>query len=194
MKITLDTNSLIDLNNGGIAAQEIQKLIDLHTQGEIQLRIVGISASERTSTGGYLSNFSDFQHWIEGLGLKDIEILKPFAIFDITYFDWSIWSDEEMSQLEEKVFTTLFPNINPNLLQYFEANGVPPDNQHLLRKWKNAKCDSVAYWCHIYYKGDIFVTRDKNFHRSKKGHLLSLGGKDILLPSELLEFLTNQGS
>ena len=42
-------------------------------------------------------------------------------------------------------------------------------------KWRNAICDVQALWSHIHAGNDVFVSRDRNFHKaSKLPKLLSL--------------------
>jgi hypothetical protein len=48
--------------------------------------------------------------------------------------------------------------------------------------------DVLSMWCHIYCNGDIFVTGDNHFHKSKKPQLIKLGAKQILKPNEVLAF------
>ena len=50
--------------------------------------------------------------------------------------------------------------------------------------WRNAKCDVQAIWSHVNARRDVFVTGDKNFHRSQnKKRLLELGARRIEEPN-----------
>jgi hypothetical protein len=47
----------------------------------------------------------------------------------------------------------------------------------------------LIMWSHIWYKGDIFVTRDKRFLNTKKPELVKLGANEILCPDEAVSIL-----
>lgn len=187
MKVTLDTNCLISVEERDLRTAHIKQLYKYHQLGKIVLQIVGISASEKTIKGTYLQNFSQFQEWIHKLSFDDVEILKPIAVFDITFWDWGIFADDKMIDLEKRIFSILFPKIPYNLKDYCDQNGVKIDDKKFLAKWKNAKCDVLAYWSHIYHGGGIFVTYDNNFRKqSKKADLIALGATDILTADEVI--------
>jgi len=58
------------------------------------------------------------------------------------------------------------------------------------RLWKNAKCDVLALWSHIWYGSGIFVTGDNNFlKKTKKPALITLGAGEIAKPEEVISGL-----
>lgn len=58
------------------------------------------------------------------------------------------------------------------------------------RKWKNAKCDVLAIWSHAFRKRQVFVTTDRNFHKtSKKSRLIGLGAGRIETPASAVSLL-----
>ena len=63
-------------------------------------------------------------------------------------------------------------------------------SENLDPTWRNAVCDVKSMWSHIWYKGDIFVTSDGNFLRSKKDPLIGLGAKAILRAEEAVTATT----
>jgi len=68
---------------------------------------------------------------------------------------------------------------------YCRTRNLKPENKEAWQKWVNKKCDVLAMWSHIWNKGDIFVTRDKDFHRKmKKQKLIELGAGEILMPKQ----------
>jgi hypothetical protein len=58
----------IDLEQITPVALYLQRLIFLHNNQKINLRIAAISASERKSDGTYASNFAEFQQKIAAVG------------------------------------------------------------------------------------------------------------------------------
>ncbi len=186
MKVTLDTNCIIDLEENRPAAPFVKTLIDLHNNRSINLRVVAISASERKPNGIYASNFAEFQQKIAAVGLEDIEILHPIAYLDVTFLDWCLLADDQMVQLERKIHEVLFPSIDFDYGEYCKKQGLDPDNSgEMGQTWRRAKCDVQALWSHINAGGDIFVTSDRNFRKQTKKHrLIALGAGDILTPHD----------
>jgi hypothetical protein len=186
MKVTLDTNCVIDLEENRPAAPFVKRLIELHNNRSINLRVVAISASERKPNGIYASNFAEFQQKIAAVGLEHIEILRPIAYLYVTFLDWCLAADDQMVQLERKIHEVLFPSINFDYGEYCKKYGLDPDNSgEIGQKWRRKKCDVQALWSHINAGGDIFVTSDEDFSKqTKKSQLIALGAGDILTPQE----------
>ena len=197
MKITLDHNLLIDLETTQAANDELQQLVAFHDSGQITIRVVGIGASERLKDKTYALTFSTFQDRVRRLSQREFEILKPLGYWNITYWDWCIWGGEGTpeSELERKIHTVLFPEIEFKWQDFARANGVDHDQavqsqSREWQKWRNRKCDVLAMWCHIYYAGDAFITTDDHFHQAtKKPALISLGAKSILYPTEVVSMI-----
>ena len=184
-KLTLDTNCLIDVEEGRPAALSIKSLWDAHDDGKIQVRLVGISASERQPGGIFAPTIEVFLSKVEALGVGHLDILKPVGIWDVTYWDWMLWGPEGAEELLQEIHAILFPNMPFDYADYCMSAGINPKDEPLDGKWRNARCDVVALWTHIYYGGDVFITSDQNFHRAmKKPRLIALGAGDIMKPDE----------
>ena len=192
LKLTLDTNCLIDLELNEGAAAELRQLLALHDTELVALAVPGIGASERLPTGTYAPTFEQFHRRLRSLSAREIEILKPLAYYDITYWDWCVYAGDDLLILEEKIHRILFPRNDFALKPESARTGLGPDGSTAswaqeLVKWRNRKCDTLGMWCHIHYQADGFVTRDGNFHkRSKKPQLIKLGAKLILSPEEAI--------
>ena len=186
MKITLDHNCLIALEKNESEAPYIKKLIAMHDDKKVIIRVVGIGASERLPGGTYAANFDEFKKRIAAVGLAHVEILQPISYWDITFWDWGIWSDDQMIQLERKIHGVLFPNIEFDYALFYQRKGLNPSSKEIDRRWRNAKCDVLTIWSHIYYGGDIFVTNDipAFLRKTKKARLIAVGAGDILTPQE----------
>jgi len=95
-----------------------------------------------------------------------------------------MWASKETEALIIKIHSILFDSSVK-----FES-----DDYENLTKWKNEKCDVLMFWSHIYYQKDVFITRDKNFHKqSKKKDLIKLGAKSILTPKEAFVYFSKLG-
>lgn len=187
MNVTLDTNCLIDIEEDRESAIYLRQLINWH-RNKINLRVVGISASERQPNGSIAKTFKEFKQKLCKIGLDDVEILKPMGYISICYFDWAIISDEKMQNDELSIHNILFPDIEFKYKDYCLKKQINPLETKVDWKWLNAKCDVQVLWSHIHYGGGILVTSDNNFHKESKKPLLSaLGVGDILTPKDALK-------
>lgn len=189
MKITLDTNCLISLRNDDGEHREIRALVDMHPN-QIILCIPAIAASENQRGGRLHKNFAQFQQFLAQIGCERCELLNPMAYLDVSYLDHAILSDDQMISVEREIHDVLFPNIPFRYSEYCRRFGLNPRTEAIDRKWRRAKCDVQAMWCHMHYSGDIFATQDGNFHKvTKKARLVALGAQEILKPSNCLSRL-----
>lgn len=189
MNVTLDTNCIIDLEEDRPPAAALHDLISRHEQGVICLRVAGISASERQPGGHYAPNFGLFRQKLANVGLDGVEILKPIGYWGMTHYEWCLWTNDNLVELERQIHSILFPKIEFAYTDNCASRHVMDTNQ-VDRKWRNAKCDVLAMWCHIYYEGHIFVTSDPNFWKPKKKVALQmLGAGNIAPPNEALRIV-----
>jgi len=192
--VTLDTNCLIDLEQGGKDARAILALVATHRAGGIDLRLPAISASERQPGGRHLTNFSEFQARVDAAGLGGLRLIEPLAYTDISFWDFCVLGDDAMATLERQIHEILFPNIEFLYVDYCRARGLDPQPAPPDRKWRNAKCDVPVAWSHIYHRGDMLVTNDSQFHKATKKPLLTaLGIGTILRPQAAERTLRGSG-
>jgi len=192
LNITLDMNCIIDLEQRNVRAFHLEKLIQMHNDQRINLRVVAISASERKPDGTYLSNISEFKDRIAPLGLAEVGILPTLGYIGLSFIGYCLISGGALSELEREIQSILFPTIEREYSSFCEKQGIDRDNPEARRKWRNTKCDVLALWSHIWHNGDIFITSDKNFHKkTKKAKLVALGAGRILKPKEAVRFLTS---
>jgi len=190
LNITLDMNCIIDLEQGNARAAHLKRLLKIHNDERINLRVVAISASERKPDGTYLSNISEFRDRIARLGLAEVEILPTICYIGLSFIGHCLIGGGAPSKLEREIQSILFPTIEREYSSFCEKQGIDRDNPEARQKWRNAKCDVLALWSHIWHNGDIFITSDKNFHKkTKKAKLIALGAVRILKPREAVNFL-----
>jgi len=183
-EVTLDTNCIIDLEEGRPNAFFIRALVAEHARGHVRLRLPAIAASENQPDGGVLTNFAQFQARVERVGLGGVRLLQPPMRLDVTYLDFCVLADETMLDLERRIQAVLHPAIEVEYAAYCAARGFNPETP-LDRKWRNAKCDVLVAWSHIQYQGDVLVTADGEFHvQHKKDALVALGAGLVVLPQD----------
>jgi len=189
MRVTVDNNCLISLKTGDGEYSEIKALLDMHPN-QIILRVPAIAASENQQGGRLHTNFAQFQQFLAEIGCEGCELLNPMAYVDLWYLGHAVLPDDHMISVEREIHDVLFPDIPFGYSEYCERFGLDSDSGAVDQKWRRAKCDVQAMWCHIYYNGDIFVTQDNNFHKAtKKDRLVALGALEILRPTNCLSIL-----
>lgn len=187
---TLDTNCIIALDEKRPEAGAVRALVDAHASGKAHVAVVAISASEKQKSGNHLESFVKFQQRLASLGLDHLELLPPMFYWDVTYWDWSIWSEAEMEATERKLHEVLFPNLEFLWADYCAVQGIPPTDPLLAHKWRNAKCDVQAIWTHVFHERNVFVTGDRNFHaKTKKPALIAIGADKIETPDSAVLLL-----
>jgi hypothetical protein len=174
MKYTLDTNCIIDLEEERGDYHCLLEMIEDYRNGNIDLAVVAISASENQKGGKPSDTFEAFENKLKGAGLEGVNIILPMGYWDVAYWDHFIWDGD--TELEQKIHNILFP-------------GTPienPANEGFSeRKWRNNKCDVQVAWSHAYHRRDVLVTSDGNYHENKQA-LASVGIGKIIYPEEFM--------
>lgn len=191
---TLDTNCIIALDDEARAERKaVMAIIEAGKEGRINVAMVASSAAEKQMTGTYLGNIGDFKNRMASLGLEHVDLLKPIATFDISFFDHSIYPSEEQSALQKRIFETLFPGTPFDWAEHAADLGQDPAEIETPagQKWRNKFLDAQAMWGHINYGRDVFVTSDANFARRFKAseefkHTI------IATPGEAVDMLTTK--
>jgi hypothetical protein len=187
-RVTLDSNAIIDVEENRPAAAAVRELIALHRAARITLCVSNIVAGERDRDGLVVPDYRKFTAKLGATDLSGAELLNPLAHWGITFVDQCIWP-EPKDTLRETIHHVLFPN-SPD---YFAAIGGESDTDRAKRtaKGNNQLCDVLGMWCHIRYRGDVFVTSDENFLKSKRDGIIALGAGTILRPHDAIGFIRN---
>lgn len=186
LKLTLDTNCVIDLENSSEPRSgALRSLVDAAGLGLVDVALVASSASEKQRDGGRLDSFAKFQNRLARLGLEHLTILKPLMRFDFSYWDWCLFADGpggDLVTLERRIHEAMFPKMPPELAQHISKGGKE-------KAWRNAQCDVQIAWCHIHGNRDILVTNNtRDFQRNNK-MLIALGAKAICKPEEAAQIV-----
>jgi len=191
LKVTLDNNCIIDLEKNNNYAPHLRKLVEMHGGQRINLRVTAISASEQKPDQTYVSHLNEFKHRLAIIGLGNVEILPTILYVGLGFIGYSLVGGGELDKLERKIQRILFPTIEVEYSDFCKKRGLKRDDRKAWRRWVNAKCDVLALWSHIWYNGDIFITRDNNFHR-KAEKLTKVGAGKIQRPIEALKLINQR--
>jgi hypothetical protein len=191
MRLALDRNCLIDIEQDRPAAIYVKNLIKHNEDGKVIVSVLGITASELQKDGTYTSNFVGFREWLKSLDADGLNLLKPIAVWDVTFWDWSMVGTDEDLQLVATLHDLMFPKISNSWIDYANACGVDPLtlDTKLGRKWRNAHCDAQAAWACVKYDQDIFVTSNTKDFQKNISQLTKLGLKGVATPGEASKFL-----
>jgi len=176
MKITLDYNCIINLENKTEIGEKIEEI--LADKGN-ECFVVNIGASEMREMGIFPDRHDLFEELLKSTNIDHLPKLNPMGIFDVTFFDACILADDEMVKLSTDIEDILFPN---KLDIDIEAEGI---DSPAGRKWLNRLCDVHSMWCHIYNKNEVFLTSDTNFTKETKlPKLINLGAGRVCCPRD----------
>lgn len=195
IKVTLDHNCIIALENNEASAPYIKELINMNDKNKIILQVVSIGAAERLPDGRHISNITEFKERIVVVGLGHVTILKPIAYWGLSFWGWGLNSDGpngSMKTLEREIHKILFPEIEFEYVDFCKARNLNPRSKEIDGKWRNRKCDVLTLWSHMYHKGDIFVSSEKGINKRKQA-LIQLGVGDILTPQVAVSKLCSMG-
>ena len=189
MRVTFDTNQLLDIKNCTGDMASLTQLLKFNTAKLITICIPATAASENQPSGGPLDEYSRFSALVSSLPIDRYEELIPMSYMDMTYYDRGLWVGQEQVELEHKIHDILFHEVEYDYVDYI-ATRSQPVTKCLDPRWRNIKCDVQAMWCHIYYGSDVFVTEDGNFHKApKKPKLIELGARRILTSRECVQLI-----
>lgn len=193
LNVTLDNNCIIDLEQRNAIASHLEKLIQMHNECKINLRVVAISASERKPDHTYISHLDEFKGRINKIGLGNLEILPTIWYAGLSSFvDYYLAGGGALDKLEREIQGIMFPKIELSYGDFCKTCNLDPNNKRAWQRWVNVKCDVLALWSHIWYKGDMFVTSDEHFHKKTvKPRLEKLGAGKILKPDEAVKWLAS---
>jgi len=188
LTFTLDTNCIIDVEDGRPSAASVGALAIAHREGLADVALVAVSASERQPGDKYLQSYDEFVSRVNRAGLGHLRILLPMLYWDIGFWNVGIHSNEEMIALECSIHSALFPSIPFQWADYVESVGVALDAAP--NPWRNAFCDRQMFWSHVYRSRDVFVTNDRNF-RKRLSRSALFSKERILEPDEAIAVLQN---
>jgi hypothetical protein len=86
----------------------------------------------------------------------------------VSYWDNAVLVDDDDDVLLGRIHHALVPSHPFALQDVLDAASNEASRATVEGKWRNRLMDVHALWCHLHYAGDVFVTRDGNFHRRRE--------------------------
>lgn len=194
MKLTLDWNCVIDVEQGGPQAAHVLELVEASRAGGFEVALLATSASENSRSKRFPGNAGLFKERVSALGWEDLPIVRMPGIIGLSYWDFCYYVEDgdKFDQEVEALWQVISPNVARDWLVHLPAGKAPSDGaiqSEELAKWRNAWCDVMSAYSHIHEGRDIFVTNNtKDFQRNSE-RLAKLGMKHISSPDETFGLL-----
>lgn len=189
IKLTFDTNCLIDVDEGRPAATAVLDLVKAGRDGHVDVALVASSASERQRSGEFLENITFFRERARTLGFGDMPLLPPLARWGISFWDSALYASEEDAAREQNIYRTMFPASPYAWADFAILRGTTPNNtqgpEYL--RWRNQILDAQAFWAHVHHERNVFVTSDARFNRLENAS--HLGRTMVRTPPDALAAL-----
>lgn len=194
MKLTLDWNCVIEVEEQRSQAFAVMDLIDRHRKGQFEVALLAASASENNRFRRLPESAAIFNERVEALGWEDLPLILVPGIFGLSYFDRSFFVDdgEKFKDDMAKLWLAIAPNVKSDPCCHLPT-GVNLTDEAIqskdLAKWRNAWCDVISAYSHIHAKRDVFVTRNTSDFQKNSEALGKLGMEYIFEPADVLEGL-----
>lgn len=183
--VTLDTNSLLDLEEGRPAARPLGRLVGLHRAAAVRLGVVVLGASERQPDGIYAADLHAFRERMRMLDLGDARPLRPLFRWGLSFPDWAQWPTPAAERLERRIHRALFPDSPFRWSDCADAAGPGADRDVLYARWRNARLIVLSLWAHIEHGGGVYVSRDESvWQNDAPARLRALGAGAVMTPRD----------
>ncbi|WP_246831253.1 hypothetical protein [Pseudotabrizicola formosa] len=191
IKLTLDWNCVIELEERRPQAACVQDLVDRHREGQFEVGLLAASASENSKSKRFPGNATVFMERISALGWQDLPIVPMPAVFGLSYWDFCYFVDDvekfkrDMDALWQAIAAKVPRKPADHLPPSMMLNDDSVQSEHLW-KWRNTWCDVVSAYSHIHAGRDIFVTNNIRDFQKNSDKLSKLGMRKISTPLETL--------
>lgn len=192
MRLSLDWNCVIEVEEGRPQAAFVDDLIHRHRQGELEVALLAASASENTKSKRFPGNAGLFQKRVSDLGWQDLPLVPMPGVWDLCYYDFSYYVDDgdQFERDMDALWSAIAPKV-PREPSDHLPDGVSrgdPDvfQSEVLSKWRNTWCDVVSAYSHIKAGRDIFVTNNTRDFQNNSVKLFELGMQNIAAPQEAM--------
>ncbi len=189
MKLTLDWNCVIEVEEDRPQASNVRDLVEAHRRGEIEVALLAASASENTKSMRFPGNARVFKQRIAQLGWDDLPLVLVPGIIGLSYWDCCfVVGDAEVFKRDmDALWAVIAPKV-PRRPSGHLSQGQALDDAAIqsegLAKWRNSWCDVISAYSHIHAERDIFVTNNTRDFQDNALALASLGMRNISAPAK----------
>lgn len=194
MKLTLDWNCVIEVEEGRPQASYVQDLVSAHRNCEIEVSLLAASASENTKSMRFPGNASIFKKRVALLGWEDLPMVLMPGIWGLSYWDFCFFvgDGESFERDMDALWKIIAPKVPRKPLDHVTVGQTLDDNwlqSEALSKWRNTWCDVISAYSHIHAAQNIFVTNNTRDFQDNAIALAALGMEHITTPAKTLSLL-----
>lgn len=192
MKLTLDWNCVIEVEEGRPQATYVTDLISFHRQGQFEVALLAASASENSKSKRFPGNARFFKDRVSALGWQDLPLVPMPGIFGLSYWDfcYSVEDGEMFERDMNAIWRAIAPNVPRKPSEHLPTGMRMTDEaiqSEALSTWRNTWCDVISAYSHIHDSRDVFVTNNTRDFQRNSEELSHLGMKHIYTPAETLD-------
>lgn len=196
MKLTLDWNCVIEVEEDRPQAAHVVDLINRHRQGQFEVALLAASASENSKSKRFPGSAKIFKNKVSALGWQDLPIVPMPGITGLSYWDFCYYVDdgEKFERDMDALWSAIAPKVPREPSEHLIFGASMTDDliqSEPLSKWRNAWCDVISAYSHIHDCRDVFVTNNTRDFQKNYEVLSRLGMKHIYTPAETLAGLVN---
>ena len=189
MKLTLDWNCVIEVEEDRPQAAYVTDLINSHRNGQFEVALLAASASENTKSKRFPGNAGIFLERVSALGWEDLPLVRMPCVWGLSYwnFCYYVGDGEKFERSMNALWYVIAPNIPRKPSEHLPPGmGMLDDTiqSEQLRKWRNTWCDVISAYSHIQEGRDIFVTNNTKDFQKNFEKLSELGMNHISTPAE----------
>lgn len=191
MRLTLDWNCVIEVEEGRPQAAHVADLVTRHRQGQFEVALLAASASENSKSKQFPGNASLFKNRILALGWTDLPLVPMPGITGLSYWDFCyiVRDNDKFERDMDALWAAIAPRVLKKPSEHLPT-GVPLTDDAIqseaFSKWRNAWCDVISAYSHIHEGRDVFVTNNTRDFQDNSKVLSRLGMKYIYTPAETL--------
>ncbi|WP_040818694.1 hypothetical protein [Litoreibacter arenae] len=194
MKLTLDWNCIIEVENDGPQSKYVGALIELHRSHKCEVALLATSASENTRSKRFPGSASEFTERVRRLNWSDLPVVPMPAVIGLTYWDFCYWIDDgnKFERETGAIWDVIASKVACDPVDHFDGPDALTDEMiqsESLTKWRNSWCDVLSAYSHIEANRDVFVTLNTRDFQKHAAKLKSLGMNHICDPAGALEFV-----
>ena len=191
MKLTLDWNCVIEVEQGRPQANCVTELIRLHRLGCFEVALLAASASENTKSKRFPGNATVFKERISSLGWQDLPLVPMPGIVGLSYWDFCYYVDDvvKFQQDRDEIWNVIAPSIPKEPIDHLPVGKQMTDDaiqSAELSKWRNTWCDVISAYSHIHEGRDVFVTNNTKDFQKHASELAKLGMMQIATPADAM--------
>lgn len=192
VKISLDWNCVIEVEDNRPQASHVLELVRLHREGKCNVALLAASASENTRSMRFPGNAKIFIERVAALDWNDLPLVPVPAVIGLTYikeFSFIVGDAAEYKRDMDALWQAIAPKVPRRPIDHLPSGVILSDeamqSEHLSR-WRNTWCDVVSAYSHIYANRDIFATNNTRDFQNNAEKLAALGMRRIASPQDAL--------